>query len=112
MDGAAELQEMSPGALCTAEAVGSWRCAEGPGVAAGRGGQRGGAGAPPHRRCSRDCSQGDPGNITPQVRDGRRGGGKCRSQKGDANKPKLNFLYTSGELVFKQRVPGFKLVFT
>lgn len=53
-DGAAELKEMSPRALRTAEAVGSWRCAEGPGEAAGRGGRRrrGAAGAAPHPRCS------------------------------------------------------------
>lgn len=42
---------------------------------------------------------------------GRRGGGP-QEPGGDASKPELNFLYTSAELGFEQRVPGVKFVFT
>lgn len=98
-------------AFCTAEVVGSWGCAEEPGTAAVQGGQRNRVDVPPHRWCSWDSNQGGTRNITARVWDGNRGGWNCRSQEGGTNKTELNFLYTSGVLVFKQRIPGFKFVF-
>ena len=106
-DGAAESKEMSPRARCTA--VGSWRCAEGPVRLRARwsgrqgGGQLRAGDAPgPQSGGPREC-----------YRAGRAAGvAGPQEPGGDASKPELNFLYTSAELGFEQRVPGVKFVFT